>query len=98
MGFTIDLELLCFLTALICLLKIKDNAWRGMIIYMFITCVAEITGHTLRVAHKHNLWVYNLSLIAEAVFNSFLYGSILKQYIKSKALIISGLALFFAVY
>jgi len=98
MSFTLILEIVCFFTALLCLFKAKDNAWRGMIIYLFIVCLAEITGRQIRIAHHHNAWVYNISLIAEALFNSLLFGSILKQYFKSKALILSGLALIFLVY
>lgn len=91
-------EIACFVTALLCLFKVKDVAWRGMILYMFITCVAEITGHMLRVSHHNNQWVYNISLIAEAVLNSMLFGSILKQYIKSRPLIMSGLLLIAVIY
>lgn len=98
LSLAVYLEIICFVTALICLRKIKNNAWRGMIIYLFITCVAEITGHFLRVAHHKNAWVYNLLLIAEALFNSGLFGSILKQYLKARPLIIGGLVLTFAMY
>src|ERR1700743_877708 len=60
--------------------------------------VTGLTGHFLRLAHHTNAWVYNISLVAEAVFTSVLFGSILKQYLKARPLIIGGLVLTFAMY
>ena len=98
LSFAVYLEIICFAIALLCLLKVKDNIWRGMIIYLFITCVAEVAGFILKKSHHHNQWIYNISLIGEIFFNSILFGSILKPYLKARPLIIGGLAIIFAVY
>jgi len=98
MDFGITIEIICFITALICLWKDKSSVWRSFSIYLLITCIAEITGVALRKSHHYNQWVYNTSLVFEAVFNSLLFGSILNKYINSKPLILSGLAIILFVY
>ncbi|HTD99131.1 MAG TPA: hypothetical protein VK668_07570 [Mucilaginibacter sp.] len=98
-------EIICFVVALICLVKDKSLAWRSMVLFLFITCVAELMGiHVKRLyladrAHVHpNLWLYNILLIFQAGFISLVFYHLLNKYSNSKPLILSGLALLAVIY
>jgi len=105
--FTINttIELICFFIALICLKKDHDLAWRLMILFLFMTCVAEMTGIYIKRLylsgnlHIHpNSWIYNILLMFEMVFVSIMFLSILNEFVNSKSIIISGLTLLFIIY
>ena len=98
-------EMICFLIALVCLLKDADFIWRYMVLFLFITCVAELTGlHIKRLyladkVHVHpNVWIYNILLICQASFISLMFQHLLSKYSKSKLIIRSGLVLMFILY
>jgi hypothetical protein len=91
-------ELLCFLTAFICLRREPGFAWSSMILYMLLVCIAEITGLYIKKQHQPNSWVYNVLLIFEAGFISYIFAIILNRYFNSRPWIIAGLAVIAVIY
>jgi len=91
-------ETLCFVIAIVCLAKDKSLIWQSMIIYLLATCIAEILGILVLTTTKNNNWVYNIFLVFETGFNNLMFFYLFSKYIKSKPLIISGLALFSTLY
>ena len=105
--FTVNtiIELICFITALVCLLNDNSRIWRSMIVFLFITCVTEMAGIYVKKLyladrqHVHpNLWLYNILLIFQVGFFSLMFYTLLRKYINSKPIIISGLALIIVLY
>jgi len=99
--FTVNtsIELICFLTALLYLRRDKSFAWRGIIIYLFITCLTELFAIYLKKQlHHNNQWPYNLSIIFEATFISLLFLNLFNKYFNSKPVILGGLALLLVIY
>jgi len=98
-------ETICFLIALVCLTRDTSPAWRSMVIFLFITCVTEMMGIYFkrlfladRVHHHQNVWLYNILLVFQAGFISFMFQHLLSKYVNSKPVVISGLALFAVIY
>jgi hypothetical protein len=98
-------EIICFITALLCLTKDTSFYWRWLILFLLITCIAEITGiycKRLYLADKahvpSNAWVYNVLIVFQASFFSLIFHHFLSRFFKSKPIIISGLAFLAAVY
>lgn len=98
-------ETICFLIAVFCLTKDKDLAWQTMILFLFITCITEFTGVGFKIHNRsdrmhiyQNVWLYNILLIFQAGFISFMFMYLLNKYINSKPIIIGGLALLAAFY
>ncbi len=98
MSLIIFIEITCFIIAVICLIKDADMTWRSMALFLLITCITEITGKLLKHAHQHNQWVYNIFLVFEASFTSFMFSNIIGKYINSRPLFLSGLALILLLY
>ncbi len=98
------IEIVCFLIALLALIKDRSAAWKGLIVFLFITCVAEITGKYIvlqyRIDHKphHNTWVYSILLVFEMVFTSSMFFVLLKKTRYGKFMITYGLALLGLIY
>lgn len=93
-------EFICFVFTVLCLTKDTSFVWRSMIIYLFITCVAEVVGiyvfiHT---QSQNNHWLYNIFLVCEAGFTSLMFAHLLSKYINSKPIVIIGLALLCLFY
>jgi hypothetical protein len=86
-------EILCFFAALFCLLKNRELVWKSTIVFLFITCITEITGVYLKTHHQANQWPYNILLVFQIAFNSWAFLELFNKYIKSKLLIFGGLAL-----
>jgi hypothetical protein len=93
-------ELLCFLTGILCLIKDKSYVWRCMVIYLFLTCAAELTGIYISGPKRsvNNNWVYNIFLVFEAGFTNLMFAYLLGKYINSKPIIIIGLAIVATLY
>jgi hypothetical protein len=98
MNLAVFFEIACCILALICLVKDKNIAWRSMVLFLLIICATELTGASIRRAHHNNSWLYNIYLIFEASFTSFMFGNILGKYFNSKPLVLSGLALLLILY
>ena len=93
------IEIVCLLIAFICLLKDDSQIWQGFILYLFVTCVAEILGiYIKKQLHQSNAWVYNMSMIFEAIFVSLMYWILFGRYNKSKPIIAGGLILLGVIY
>jgi len=93
------IEMLCFLMAVICLLKDKNRVWKYFGFYLLIVCLAELSAIYLRrFLHHNNQWPYNISMIFEAGFISLMFNNLFNYYFNSKKYIIGGLLLLFIVY
>src|SRR6185312_8389499 len=93
-------ELVCFFAAIVCLRRDPSFVWRSMLVYLFLTCAVEIggvyvsgPGHTI-----NNHWIYNIFLIFEAGFTHLMFAGLLSNYINSKPIVITGLAIVFVLY
>jgi len=98
MSIIIFVEAACFIVALFSLLKDSSFAWRSMVLFLLITCLAELGGKLLKMSHQHNQWIYNIFIIFECGFTSLMFYNILNKYINSKPIILNGLALFVLLY
>jgi len=98
MEWAVIIEIVCFVVALFCLTRDTDLVWRSFTLFMLITCLTEITGAFIREAGHPNGWLYNIFLVFEASFTSLMFSHLLSKYIKSKPLILSGLALILLLY
>lgn len=98
-------ELICFLTAFFCLRKNPVFAWRTFILFLWITCATEMLGIHFRDIYladrehaRPNIWLYNILLIFQAGFISFIFQYLLSKYVNSKPIINSGLAFLTILY
>jgi hypothetical protein len=103
--FNTVVELICLLIAFLCLIRDKDLVWRSIILFLLITCIAEMLGIYIKWlyladrVHVHpNVWVYNILMIFQAGFISLMFSALFKKYFNSKLIIISGLALLVTIY
>jgi hypothetical protein len=69
-----------------------------MVLFLLITCLTEIMGKALRTGHHPNQWLYNVFLLFEGGFTSFMFSNIFSKYINSKPLVIGGVILLLALY
>lgn len=92
------IETACLLFAIIGLSRDSNMVWRSMIVYLFITCVAEIAGIYFAIKTHNNNWVYNIFLLFETGFNNLMFVNIFNRYIKSKSIVVPGLVLFIILY
>ena len=100
LSINIIVELICFIIAIICLTGDKSTTWKSWIIYLFITCVTEITGKILRHAHDTHLneLIYNIYILFEAGFITALLSNIISRYTNTKPVIYGGLSLLMFLY
>ncbi|MBC7399743.1 MAG: hypothetical protein H7289_07335 [Mucilaginibacter sp.] len=98
MSIMILLEAACFLIAFITLKREASWAWRGMVIFLLITCITEITGKFLKSVYHNNQWVYNIFFLFELGFTSTMFNHIFSKYINSKLLIICSFGLLITLY
>ncbi|MDB5131125.1 MAG: hypothetical protein JWR02_874 [Mucilaginibacter sp.] len=93
-------ELICFAIAAACLITDKSLMWRIMVMYLFVTCVAELIGVYVAGSKQsvNNYWVYNIFLIFESGFTHLMFAFLLNRYINSKPIIIIGFAIFSLIY
>jgi hypothetical protein len=94
--FTINtsVEIICFLISLICLITDSNPIWRITIAYLFITCATELTGIYLKLHHhSHNAWLYNISMLIEAIYINLMFIDFFKDVTHSKIIIICGLCI-----
>jgi len=103
--FSTTAELVCLITALLCLRKHSNAVWRSMIIFMLITYVTELMGFHLKMVnhadpvHTHNNeWLYNLLLIVQIGFISLMFRTILNKYTNSDPAIIAGIVVLAIIY
>ncbi|RWY50084.1 hypothetical protein [Mucilaginibacter gilvus] len=99
-SINIVLELLCLLAAMAYVLKDKSLIWKSSIVFMLLTIVMEELGRHFNLTNqwKNNQLVYNLLTLPEAVFISSMFYCMLKDYIRSRPVVITGLALIYGLY
>lgn len=92
-------ELVCLLVAAIALICDRRLYWKGMIIYLVAECLAEFTGIYLKRHNHHgNGWPYDILLIFQIGFISFMFYGLLKANKAGKWLILSGAVILAALY
>src|SRR5579875_33050 len=98
-------EIGCFLIAVTCLLKDKSLAWRSIVLFLFITCMTELSGIYIKRLniedhiHLHrNEWLYNIFMIFQIYFMSYMFYYLLKQYNNPRWIIISGACFLIVLY
>ncbi|RZL10033.1 MAG: hypothetical protein EOO89_21305 [Pedobacter sp.] len=85
-------ELVCLVVAFACLFNDKSVAWKSTIIYLLAVCVIEFSGIYIKLQGERNSWIYNLLLLFEIGYFSFMFHNLLKPYFNCRPLILSGLA------
>jgi len=92
-------EFICFLAALVFLIKDKDTAWKLLIPYLLLTCLVETTGVYMRkVAHVPNYTLYNTFLLLECGITGYMFYSLYKPFKSTGKWLITWYAIFIAVY
>lgn len=92
-------EWACFLTALCCLRKDKDPAWKWFPFYLLIVCLVETMGIYLRITlHRSNAALYNIYLPLECLFVSVFLYRLLQPYGVKRWLLLVWTGLFFVLY
>ena len=81
----IIVEIICFVISAVCLYRDKKLAWRGMALFMLLTCIIEIFGREKRHSLHGNNWIYNIFLIIEAIFTNAMYGYLIFEYTRNKS-------------
>lgn len=92
------IELVCLSIALIFLIGDKSIIWKLSILYLLITCSIELYGIYLKLNDKENGWIYNISIIFEALYISSMFYILFSKYFNSKPILFSGLTLFGIIY
>jgi hypothetical protein len=85
--FNTSFEILCFLTAMVCLSKETNRVWKGVRIYLFVTCITEVFGIYLKSHHQSNQWPYNILLLFQIGYTSLMFADLLNKYVNSRRLI-----------
>jgi hypothetical protein len=92
-------ELICFLAALVFLVKDKDPAWKLFIFYLLFTCITEFTGiYMNRVWHMYNYQLYNVYLLFECGVTSYTFYRLYKPYKNTGKWLIGWYAIFAVIY
>ncbi len=99
------IEVICFITAVICLNKDKEPGWRALILLLFITCFVEIgTIPMINMFNKHsiavnsNAWVYNILLLLQMGVFTLMFDNILGRFISTRLVTIISVIVFTLLY
>ena len=97
--------MVCFVIGMVCLLKDNEFVWRIMILFLFITCMIEIGTIPMKkiylanpIPENSNAWVFNILLLFQMIFFNLMFVNLFDKYVKSKPIILGGLALFSLSY
>ena len=91
-------ESICFIVAAVCLFNDKSPVWRSMILFLFLSCLADFAGKGLSTNGYNNHWVYNIFILFEAGFTNLMFFHLLNKYHKGGTIIMVGLVLFIVLY
>ncbi len=72
--------------------------WKSMIVYLLITCIAEISGRYFGKTYHNSQWVYNIFILFEFGFTSAMFTYLYRNYVYRKFLIGAGTTLFLVLY
>jgi hypothetical protein len=95
---SITAEIVCFLFSLICLLRDKTIMWKSMIVYLLVTCIAEISGRYFGKTYHNSQWVYNIFILFEFGFTTAMFHYLYRNYTYRRYVIIPGIVLFIILY
>lgn len=98
LTFSIVFEIQCFFFGLSCLMKDRETAWKILPLYLFLTCLAELTGIYLKRHHHANQWPYNILLVCHLLFTTYIFFHLFSKSKKSKLVVTSGLAFLICLY
>ena len=80
-------ESICFLIALLSLYNIKSPVWKAMVLFLFIICLTEFLGIYFKKIYLQNpkvnlpnIWLYNILLIFQTGFISYMLYTLLSRY------------------
>src|SRR5688500_16367863 len=92
-------ELVCLLISILCLYREKDKVWRNFILFLFITCLTELTGIYVRKGlHRPNFMVYNVYIVIECIAVNYFFYHLLKGNEKGKKLLTAWYVAFLLFY
>jgi hypothetical protein len=99
------IEAICLVIAILCLRKDSNLIWRGMILFLFITCITEMIAIPIKIHYKTdpvhihpNIWLYNVLLIFQAGFISLMFQRLLSKYSNCDRIIGGGVILLIILY
>jgi hypothetical protein len=97
---TVVEEIVCLSFSVAYLRDKKTGYWHNFIWFMAVTVVIEIIGWILSLdfPRKYNHWLYNIEMVIEVLFVTWIFYKILQPLFNSKPLLISGLTVFFVSY
>lgn len=96
---TTVIEILCFLIAMVCWSNGDKKIWKYCALFLFLTCLAELTGIYLkRNGQPQNAWIYNILMLFEAAFINKMFAELLHRHKKTRIVIITGFMLFAMLY
>ena len=90
-------EIICLAFSILWLSNKKAGYWQAYIWFMLATVIIETLGWLLSVYYprQRNHWLYNIEMVIEVLFISWIFYRILQPLFNSKPWIVSGLAAFF---
>jgi uncharacterized membrane protein YfcA len=97
---TVVEEIVCLSFSVVYLKNRKAGWWRNFIWFMLVTVLIEIAGWILSLyfPRKYNHWLYNIEMIIEVLFVTWVFYKILQPLFNSKPWLIAGLAVLFISY
>jgi hypothetical protein len=98
--FTVNtvVELICFLTSLVCLFNERNPFWKSFMYYLLVVYMVETTGIYLRMHRQSNAQLYSAFLIVECGMISFFFYHLYVKYRSRAALILFGWLASFMVF
>jgi hypothetical protein len=92
-------EFICFVISLFCLYRDKDKVWRSFILFLFLTCLVELTGSYIgRGLKQPNFQLYNVFLIIECVVLNYFFYHLYKAGRNLQKLLTGWLVFFLLLY
>jgi len=98
-------ELICLITALVCLFRSKEYYWRLLIPFMLVITMVEFASIPIKALYKANpipihstVWLYNLLLPVQITGFAIVFYGFLNKYTKNKILVITGAVLLYLIY
>lgn len=91
-------EIQCLFFAAACLSKDQEMPWKSMCLFLFVTCASELSGIYLKRQHHANQWPYNILLVFQILFISYMFYGLLKKNSIGKLAVQGGFAILTILY
>lgn len=91
-------EWICFIISILYLQKSVTKFWKTSKYYLGIVVIVECICYYKANHHISNHWLYNLLLIFEALYISYMFYNLLKDYINVKLIILCGSTIIVILY